>query len=127
VRYVLDSSVLIDLLRARSEAVDLLVSITNDTDELWGVTPTRTEILGGMRPIEEERTRALLDLCQWQDITVEVADLAAAMARQWRSSHGGIGTVDYLIAAGTSLIGGRLLTLNTRHFPMIEGLEPPYR
>jgi len=127
VRYVLDSSILIDLLRGRREALELLVSLTNDRDEMWGVTPMRTEVLGGVRAGEEDRTAALLDLLHWQDVTIEVADQAAALARTWRASHGAIGTVDYLIAAATSLIGGRLLTLNTRHFPMIEGLEPPYR
>jgi hypothetical protein len=30
------------------------------------------------------------------------------------------------VAAGTRLLGAELLTMNVRHFPMIDGLRPAY-
>ncbi len=46
--------------------------------------------------------------------------------RRYRRSHGGIGLGDYLIAATADVNGLELATLNTRHFPMFPGLEPPF-
>lgn len=34
--------------------------------------------------------------------------------------------VDYLIAATAIVADAELLTTNIRHFPMLEGLAPPY-
>jgi len=36
-------------------------------------------------------------------------------------------TTDYLVAAAARSVGADLVTLNVRHFPMFEGLEPAYR
>ena len=49
------------------------------------------------------------------------------MAAHYGRSHPGVGTVDYLIAAGARLsIGARLLTRNVGHFPMFADLRPAY-
>ena len=40
--------------------------------------------------------------------------------------HGGIGTVDLIIAATAELLGAELITTNVRHFPMFGRLRPPY-
>ena len=63
---------------------------------------------------------------RWVDIDATVADQAGDFARQFQRSHGG-DTTDYLIAAAAISIGARLVTLNVRHYPMFEGLEPAYR
>jgi hypothetical protein len=47
-------------------------------------------------------------------------------AAHYGRSHHGVGTVDYLIAAGTRLLGARLLTRNVRHLPMIVDLALAY-
>jgi predicted nucleic acid-binding protein len=65
-------------------------------------------------------------LFSWVDIGVEIADAAGELSRQFRRSHSTIDTTDYLIAAAANSIGARLITLNVRHFPMFEGLEPAY-
>jgi predicted nucleic acid-binding protein len=56
-----------------------------------------------------------------------VADRAGVLARQYRSSHVGIDTTDYLIAAAAKSIDADLVTLNVKHFPMFPALEPAYR
>jgi predicted nucleic acid-binding protein len=43
-----------------------------------------------------------------------------------RLSHSGIDDADYLIAATAIVLDADLLTTNTRHFPMLKGLRPPY-
>lgn len=69
----------------------------------------------------------LFEVLSWIDIGVEIADAAGLLAQQYRASHGGIDTTDYLIAAATQSIGASLVTLNVKHFPMFPGLEPAYR
>ena len=54
------------------------------------------------------------------------APVAAALMRRYRRSNPGIGLGDYLVAATALVEGLELATLNVRHFPMIEGITPPF-
>ena len=123
-RIVLDTSVLIDVTRGLESARAFLRSVI-ETDELWSVTPVRTELLVGARPREVAEIWALFDLIQWQDVTAALADEAGALAARYSRSHR-IGTVDSLLAAATIELGGTVATLNVRDFPMFPGLQPPY-
>jgi len=125
-RVLVDSSVLIEHLRGYAPATDLLLRLVQQGDELWSVTPVRTEIIAGMRPGEETATRALLDELRWLEVDADLADHAGEMARGYVRTHPGVDTVDYLLAAGTARLAASLLTLNVRHFPMVEDLEPAY-
>jgi predicted nucleic acid-binding protein len=125
-RLVCDTSVLVDLLRGDPRAVALLDERVGAGDELWGVVITRSEVLSGMRSHERASTRALLESLQWLDVDVEVADRAGELARRYRRSHSGVELSDYLVAAGTELLGASLLTQNVRHFPMFPDLQPAY-
>ncbi len=125
-RVLVDSSVLIDHLRGHPPATDLLLRLVRAGDELWSITPVRTEIIAGMRPGEEAATRALLDQLRWLEVDVDLADHAGDMARGYVRPHPGVDTVDYLLAAGAARLDAGLLTLNIRHFPMIEGLQPAH-
>lgn len=126
-RFVCDTSVLIDFLRGDPRAIALLETHVIDGHELWGVVVTRSELLAGMRSAERAATHALLDSLQWVEIDHELADRAGEMARRHRRSHRGVELPDYLVAAGTELLGATLLTTNVRHFPMFVGLQPAYR
>ena len=123
---IADTCVLIDLLRGEPRAAKLRDALVSGDDDVWSVTVVRTEILAGMRPKEKRATMALLDALKWQDITVDVADRAGALARRYLKSHPGVDTIDYLIASATQLLGGKLLTQNVKHFPMFAGLKPAY-
>lgn len=79
-----------------------------------------------MRASEKSSTRALLAVFEWIDVTEEIADAAGALARRYRASHSGIDIADYLIAATATLSAAELWTRNVKHFPMFEGLKPPY-
>jgi hypothetical protein len=125
-RVLIDSSVFIDHLRGCTPATDLLLRLVRAGDELWSVTPVRTEIIAGMRPGEEAATRALLDQLRWLEVDADLADHAGDIARAYVPTHPGVDTVEYLLAAGATRLGASLVTLNVRHFPMVEGLEPAY-
>ena len=126
-RWLLDTSVLIDHLCGDFRAVRILTDAATEGHELWSVTVVRTEILAGMRRGEEAATKQLLDHLKWVDVTAEVADRAGDLARRYLRSHPGVDTVDYLIAAAAESVGAELKTQNVKHFPMIAALKPAYR
>ncbi|MGI8658762.1 MAG: type II toxin-antitoxin system VapC family toxin, partial [Candidatus Limnocylindria bacterium] len=123
-RFVCDTSVLVDFLRGDERATQLLIERATVGDELWGVVVTRSELLAGMRSRERAATHSLLDSLAWLEVDIEVADAAGELARRYRRSHPGVELPDYLIAAGAELLGASLLTLNVRHFPSIPSLQP---
>ena len=120
---VLDSSVLVGVTRGDPRAARLMESLEA---ELWSVTIVRTELLAGARLGDGPVITQVLDQLRWLDVDSMVADLAGRMAAHYARSHPGIELPDYLIAAGTRLLGARLLTLNVRHFPMLANLKPAY-
>jgi predicted nucleic acid-binding protein len=127
VTVLVDTSVIVDHLRNDPRAVALMTDLLGSGDRVWAATPTRTEIIAGIRPHENEPMHLLFDVMSWVDIDFDVADAAGELARRYRTSHGGIDTVDYLIAAAARSIGASLVTLNVRQFPMFPGLEAAYR
>ena len=123
---LVDSSVLIDHLRGDDRAVALLKSLFVENNRVWAATPSRTEIVAGIRNSERASMTDVFGLLSWVDIGFEIADAAGEFSRRFRRSHSTIDTTDYLIAAAAISIGAQLVTLNVRHFPMFEGLAPPY-
>lgn len=123
---MVDTSVLIDHLRGDKRATDRLRAAAEAGDELWSVTPVRMEILAGARSGEESAIEALFAQLRWLDVTTELADAAGRLAQPFVRSHPGVDTADYLLAATAEHLGGRLLTLNVRHFPMLAGLQRAY-
>lgn len=84
---------------------------------MWMSAIQRAEIVMHMKAGEEAATLELLSLFHTEPVTDEVVDLAATFYRQWRSSHG-IDVNDAILAATATLTGGRIITLNTKHYPM---------
>jgi len=122
---LVDTSVLIDVLRGRPEAAGLL-EVERDAGVLHASEVTRLELLAGMRPEEDAGTRLLFTALVWHPLDEEVAEAAGAIGRQWLPRHGGIDAADLAIAATARNLGARLLTLNVSHFPMFPGLAAPY-
>lgn len=122
---LVDTSVLIDYLRGHGPAGELLDG-ERKSDVLRGSEISRLEVLAGMRPAEEDATRALLDTIVWREVDQEVADRAGELGRKWLPGHSGIDGADLAIAATAMLLDVELLTLNVRHFPMFPQLRRPY-
>lgn len=122
---VVDTSILIDVLRGGSEARDLLRR-ERGNGPLHASEITRLEVLAGMRLKEEDRTRALFRAFVWHPLDEELTEIAGELGRRWLQSHSGIDSADLAIAATAVALNARLLTRNVRHFPMFEGLAAPY-
>ncbi|MBN9215491.1 MAG: hypothetical protein ABS62_04590 [Microbacterium sp. SCN 70-200] len=122
---LVDTSILIDVLRGQDAAVAVLQA-SHRRGPLHASEITRMEVLAGMRPREEAPTRTLLRLLTWHPVDEGVAERAGALGREWLPSHRGIDSADLAIAATALGLGVPLLTRNVKHFPMIPGLVAPY-
>jgi predicted nucleic acid-binding protein len=120
---LLDTSILIDYLGGRPEAVRLVQSLTEipTSSEIC-----RVELLQGLRADEEQDAAELMAAIDWTPVVEPVSVRAGELGRRWLPSHSGIGVADLIIAATAELTDSALLTLNVKHFPMIEGLRAPY-
>jgi predicted nucleic acid-binding protein len=123
---LIDTCVLIDLLRGDERARRAFHAVVDRGDRLVGSVLTRTEIIAGTRSREEAAVAALLGDIGWLPVDGAVADRAGRYAQQYARSHQGIDLVDYVIAATTDLARADLLTRNVKHFPMYADLRAPY-
>ncbi len=117
-RTYFDADVVIWLLRGHAAALALFERTVSEPGAAMSMSAIqRAEIVMHMKPGEEAATLELLSLFHTEPVTDEVVDLAATFYRLWRSSHG-IDVNDAILAATAALTGGRIITLNTKHYPM---------
>ncbi|HIC94395.1 MAG TPA: type II toxin-antitoxin system VapC family toxin, partial [Anaerolineae bacterium] len=106
-------------LRERPEITALLTR--------WGVegalcisVVTRTEILAGMHPHEEERTMGLLDSLENLPVDEAIADRAGRLIYQYARQGVQLSFADTLIAATALHHNLILATTDPKHFPSPE-------
>lgn len=124
---LVDTDVLIASLRGIEAAREWLRDARIRTGRLAISVLTNAEIIGGMRSPERREVDRLLHSLRPLPVTDMIAHRAGELRRRYRRSHGSISLVDYLIAATAQLHGLQIATLNTKHFPMFERLQPPFR
>jgi predicted nucleic acid-binding protein len=123
---LVDSSVAIDHLRGTEPATVLLTGLVEQGETLLSSELVRFELLAGVRPSEIDAFEQFCSSLVWIAVDEDIARTAGSLARKYRKAHSGIDDVDYLIAATVIVFDADLLTTNIRHFPMFEGLLPPY-
>ena len=122
---LVDSDILIAHLRGLEAARDWLLNARSEGPLAISVVSI-AELVGGMRSAERREAWRLLASFRAEPATEIIARQAGEFRRQYRRSHSGIGLGDYLIAATAEVKGYRLGTLNVKHFPMFQGLWPPF-
>jgi len=121
---VVDTTVLIDVLRGHPHAVDYVLGL----EEVPVCSEvTRVEVVRGLRSDERRSAERLFERLRWVSVDEAVARLAGEFGRRFRRSHASIGVADLIIAATADHLGLALATTNVRHFPMLKGLRPAYR
>lgn len=123
---LVDTSILIDHLRGNDSAREALRSAADSGTRVAASVVTKVEVLAGMRPSEEDRTRRLLDVIDWIQVDDPIAEQAGALANQYLRSHPGVDPIDYIIAATAQALDADLWTRNLKHFPMFPQLSSPY-
>jgi predicted nucleic acid-binding protein len=123
---LLDTTVAIDYLRRRDEAMEAVDGVVREREWLGASEVVRFELLAGARPREEERIERFFVELGWIRVDEAISRRAGELARRFRATHGGIEDADYLIAATALELEADLLTTNVRHFPMLPGLQAAY-
>jgi predicted nucleic acid-binding protein len=118
--YLLDTSVLIDVLRGVHGRAEELAHLVENGHLLACSVITVAEVYAGMRPRERAATKTLLDSLETYDVTRQIAERAGLLRRTWAARGKTIALVDLLIASTALELGVVLVTDNIRDFPMKE-------
>ena len=123
---LLDSDVVISLLRKTRPVRHVMTELLSRNERLYYTPITRAEIFAGMRAAEEKHTRAVFDLFTCLPIGQPIGEIAGFYLALYRGSHG-LEIADALIAASARHYQMKLWTYNRKHYPMpdIELFPPP--
>jgi predicted nucleic acid-binding protein len=121
---LLDTDLLIDYLRGRKRAIAYVEKLTVP---LLVSAISVAELAAGLRGEDEERAlESFLLAFVIVPVDGDAARRGGAFRRRYGPSHG-TGLADALIAAAAYQRGATLVTLNTKHFPMLTEIRRPYR
>jgi predicted nucleic acid-binding protein len=120
---VLDTTVLVDVLRGDAAAVEYLLHLERppSCSEV-----SRVEIIRGLRSRERPFADRLFAELEWWPVDEAVARTAGELGRALRASHRNVGAADLIVAATAKLLERPLATANVKHYPMFPRLKPPY-
>ncbi len=116
-KYLVDSDVLIEVLRNNKPVADELEALHNAKHTLCYSPITKAEIYHGLRQEEEERTARLFAGMECFIVDDSIAEQAGEHLRTYHRSHG-LQLPDALIAATAFYRQAVLITFNRRHYPM---------
>ena len=121
--HLLDTCVLVDVLRGRQVAIDAIAALP-DQPSVCHVTMMELYV-GALTQREELRLEKLL--AEFNRVTIDEAiyPRAGQWMRHFKASHG-LDVPDALIAATAEHHGLQLATLNVKHFPMFPKLKSTY-
>jgi predicted nucleic acid-binding protein len=119
-RLLLDTTVLIDVLRLRHRRRELLAELLRAGHTLATSALNVAEVYAGMRPEEAQKTEALLSALDCYELTGTVARRAGALKQQWAKTGRTLTLADMIVAAIALEHGCTLMTDNRKDFPMEE-------
>ncbi len=119
-RAYIDADILIWHLRGEKKARDLFIHLRDhERYDLYTGVMQRAEVVFFMRPEEEAETVLFLSAIKTAPVDQGIVDVAGALYRKWHPGYG-MDVNDAILAATVMQAGGRIYTLNVRHFPMSE-------
>lgn len=124
---LVDTDVLIDFLRGHEQAVSF-VNLESDRIILSSIVVAElyAGVRGGEGDAEQTTLEGFLSLFRVVHVTAAIARLGGLYKRDYGKSHG-ISLADAVVAATATLENAELKTLNVKHYPMFNALEPAYR
>src|SRR5215813_10553605 len=124
--YLIDTTILVDILRNNSQAIAWVNSML--LQERWVSVVTYFELLAGCRNRREQRLVAR-EMRQYHllMLTEAISSTALSWFARFHLSHG-VGLLDVLIGATALHQGTTIATLNMKHFTPLPGVrvERPY-
>jgi predicted nucleic acid-binding protein len=114
---ILDSDVIIEVLRGRLDVVEALYALEADATPTYCTPISVAEVHAGLRRGEEEATGAFFDARGEVILDADVGRRAGAYLARYAESHG-VEIADALIAAAATTSDLWLWTINRKHYPM---------
>jgi predicted nucleic acid-binding protein len=114
---LLDSDVVIEVLRGRSTVVERMLAIERQGIPTFCSPVAWAEIFAGLRPGEEAATEAFFQARGEIQIDAGVGRRAGRYLAKYAKSHA-VEIADALVAAAAGATGLLLWTLNRKHYPM---------
>ncbi len=118
--YLLDTSVIIDVLNHKRGRDTLLRNLLLQGHLLACCAVNVTEVYAGMRPKEQARTEEILRSLDYYDITWEIARSAGLLKRDWARKGMTLSVPDATVAAVALAYNLTLITDNVKDYPMPE-------
>ena len=125
--FLVDTDVLIDFLRGREQAVSF-VNLESDRIIVSSIVVAElyAGVRGGKGDTEQSTLERFLSLFRIVHVTVAIARLGGLYKRDYGRSHG-VSLADAVVAATATLENAELKTLNVKHYPMFNAIQPAYR
>ena len=117
---LLDTTVLIDLLRGRPDAMRRLDALRASGDAPYACAVNVEETVRGLRRSEDRSARALFAGLRIAPLDAAEGWQAGAWRREFARRGRTLTQADCLVAAAALSLGGRLATGNPKDFPMRE-------
>jgi predicted nucleic acid-binding protein len=118
--YLVDTSVIIDVLNDKRGRRGLLLGLVKQGHLLACCPINVTEVYAGMRPKEESATEEFLRSLEYCHLTWPVARLAGLLKRDYARKGTTFSVADATIAAVAMVHELTLMTDNVKDFPMKE-------
>jgi predicted nucleic acid-binding protein len=119
-KLLLDTSILIDVLRGRNRRREWLAELVRGGHTVSTTALNIAKICAGMKAAEEARTEALLSGLELHELNGSSARLAGRLKNTWARKGQTLTLSDTIVAAITIERGCALLSDNRKDFPMPE-------
>ncbi len=121
---LLDTDVLIDFFRGNEKAVSF---VNANSSRIILSSVVVAELYAGVKGDAEQATLdRFISLFRVIPVDSEIAKTGGLYKRDYSKSHG-VGLADAILAATAESENAELITLNTKHYPMIRSLLPAYK
>lgn len=117
---LLDTTVLLDVLRARQNRRSLLAELVAGGHMLATAAINIAEVYAGMRSGEETKTEAFLADLECYPLTATIARRAGALKSAWAHKGRTLSLADMMVAATALEYSLVLITDNRKDFPLSE-------
>lgn len=115
-KYLLDTTVLLDFAHGREGAIELVDRLFADAETLYVCEVVTCEALSGGDDLQRSVIRGILDALEYVALAPDGAQWAAEARRTGRSAQGARSLADALIAATAWSLAATVVTRNPRDF-----------
>lgn len=120
---LIDTDVHVDFSRGHDKAI---IFINANAARIILSSIVNAELYAGVKgDAEQAALENFISVFHVVPVSAEIAKAGGLYKRDYGKSHG-VGIADAILAATAEAENAELKTLNTKHYPMLKGLRPPY-